>query len=288
MLVRGFFRVGGQSVRGTSPAVFLGLCCLLCLAGQVQAQAQPDSPAWNQFRGPNGSGVARDCRPPVAIDARKATWAIDVPPGHSSPVLSRQLIVLTTVEDDRLATLAFAKQSGELVWRKAAPAAPIEKVHEASSPAASTPAIDGDCAYVYFGSYGLLCYDLEGRDRWERPIPTPKSLYGTASSPIVHGDLLILVIDNDANLPDSKLSRSKITALDKSTGELVWETLRPFHRSGWSTPTIWTHEGGRELVVLGNGRLRGYDAATPAVDASTIYIRTKTRLLAFRRDAPTP
>jgi len=74
--------------------------------------------------------------------------------------------------------------------------------------------------------------------------------------------LLILVIDSDANLPGSKLSQSKIIALNKSTGELVWETLRPFHRSGWSTPTIWTHEGGQELVVLGNGRLRGYDAAT--------------------------
>ena len=74
--------------------------------------------------------------------------------------------------------------------------------------------------------------------------------------------MLILVLDNDANLPNSRLSQSKIIALDKATGASVWETPRPFHRSGWSTPTIWTHEGGQELVVLGSGRLRGYDAAT--------------------------
>jgi len=139
---------------------------------------------------------------------------------------------------------------------------PLEKVHEASSPAAPTLSIDNDRVYVYFGCYGLLCYDLEGREQWDRPIPTPKSLYGTATSPIVYGDLLILVIDNDANLPGSKLSQSKIIDLNKSTGELVWETLRPFHRSGWSTPTMWTHGDGRELVVLGNGRLRGYDVTT--------------------------
>ncbi len=225
-------------------------------------KAEPDSSTWNQFRGPNGSGVADDCQPPVVIDAEKATWKVDVPPGHSSPVLSQQLVFLTAVEGDRLVTLAFKKQTGKLVWRKEAPKVPIEKVHQAGSPAASTPCIDDDRVYVYFGSYGLLCYDLEGREQWDRPTATPKSLYGTCSSPIVHGDSLILVIDNDANLPGSKLSQSKIIALNKSTGKLVWETLRPFHRSGWSTPTIWTHQGGQELVVLGNGRLRGYDAAT--------------------------
>ncbi|MFC1597155.1 PQQ-binding-like beta-propeller repeat protein [Planctomycetota bacterium] len=159
-------------------------------------QAEPHSSTWNQFRGPNGSGVAEDCRPPVVIDAEKATWKIDVPPGHSSPVLSQKLLFLTAVEGDRLVTLAFKKQTGELVWRKEAPEAPMEKVHEASSPAASTPYIDEDHVYVYFGSYGLLSYDLEGRDQWDRPIPTPRSLYGTSSSPIVHGDSLILVVDN--------------------------------------------------------------------------------------------
>ena len=224
--------------------------------------AEPKSSTWNQFRGPNGSGVANDCRPPVVMDAAKATWKIDVPPGHSSPVLSHGLIILTALEGDRLVVLAFKKQTGELAWRKEGPKAPIEKVHQASSPAVSTPYVGEDRVHVYFGSYGLLCYDHQGRDLWNKPIPTPKSLYGMSSSPIVHGDLLILVVDNDANMSGSRLSQSKILALNKFTGEPVWETHRPFHRSGWSTPTIWTHEEGVELVVLGNGRLRGYDAAT--------------------------
>jgi len=225
-------------------------------------QAQPALSEWNQFRGPGGSGVAEDCRPPVVIETEKAAWRIDVPPGHSSPVLSDRLVFLTAVDNDRLVTLALEKQTGRLAWRREVPEVPIERVHEGNSPAASTPCVDADRVYVYFGSYGLLCYDHQGREQGDRPIPTPKTLYGMSSSPIVHDDLLILVLDNDANLPDSKVSRSKIIALGKSTGELVWEALRPFHRSGWSTPTIWTHDGGRELVVLGNGRVRGYDAAT--------------------------
>jgi outer membrane protein assembly factor BamB len=147
-------------------------------------QAEQKTPIWNQFRGPNGSGVADDCRPPVVIDAKQATWKIEVPAGHSSPVLSSQLVILTAVEGDRLVTFAFKKQTGALAWRKEAPKVPLEKVHQAGSPAASTPAIDDDLVYVYFGSYGLLCYDHEGRLQWDKPLPTPKSLYGTSSSPI--------------------------------------------------------------------------------------------------------
>ena len=226
------------------------------------AQAQTSPSEWNQFRGPNGSGVATDCRPPVAIDSAEATWDIEVPPGHSSPVLTRQWVMLTAVEDNRLVTLAYDKQTGERVWRREAPEGPLERVHESGSPAASTPCIDDDRIYVSFGSYGLLCYDHEGNDLWNLAIPTPQSLYGMSTSPVVSGDLVILVIDNDANLPDSQLSQSRIIALNRATGELIWETARPFHRSGWSTPTVWSYEGGRELVVLGNGRLRGYDIAT--------------------------
>ena len=97
---------------------------------------------WNQFRGPNGCGVADACRPPVVLDPQQPTWVIDVPPGHSSPVLSKQLIVLTAVDGDRLVTLAFRKQAGELAWRRVAPQVALEKQHEANSPAASTPCID--------------------------------------------------------------------------------------------------------------------------------------------------
>jgi len=58
------------------------------------------------------------------------------------------------------------------------------------------------------------------------------------------------------------LSRSKVVALDKATGEPIWETPRPYNRGAWSTPMIWKHDGGTELVVLGNGRAYGYDPNT--------------------------
>ena len=83
-------------------------------------------------------------------------------------------------------------------------------------------------------------------------------MYGMSTSPILHGDRLILVLDDDANLEGSELSRSRLVALNKQTGETMWETPRPFNRSNWSTPMIWEHEQGTDLVVLGNGRVYGY------------------------------
>ena len=238
------------------------LLLLALVAGRGRAESFDGS--WNQFRGPSGSGVAPASRPPVKLESSCLAWKTPVPPGHSSPVLWRNRIFLTAIEGDRLVTLAFDSASGRRAWRREAPQVPIEKVHAIGSPAASTPYVDGERVYVYFGSYGLLCYDHAGREQWRKPIATPKSLYGMATSPIAEGDRLILVLDSEANLPDSKLSQSRMLALKKATGELVWETPRPFLRSGWSTPLLWNHDAGQDLVVLGGGRVCGYDPQTGA------------------------
>lgn len=236
---------------------------MLALAG-VGGPVASASRDWSEFRGPNSGGVARLSKPPVKLGPSSRAWKTPVPPGLSSPVVSHNRIFLTAVEQDRLVTLAFDSATGRIVWQRLAPAGSMEKVHQVNSPATPTPCADNKRVYVYFGSYGLLCYDHAGRPQWQKPIPTPKSLYGAASSPILHGDNLILVLDNDANLPDSKLSQSRILALKKSTGEVVWEAARPLMRSGWSTPTIWRHAAGEDLVVLGSGRVCGYNPRTGA------------------------
>jgi outer membrane protein assembly factor BamB len=236
-------------------------------AGAVDGNAKPEvspesSQSWREFRGPNGSGVAIGCNPPVQIDSATATWKVPILPGHSSPVLNNDLVFLTAMDQKRFVTCAYRKTTGELVWQQAAPEVELEPIHESSSHATSTPYVDVDRLYVYFGSHGLLCYNFAGELLWQRPLPTPKSLYGTATSPVVYGNHVILVVDNDANMDDSTLSASRIVVFDRQTGEQVFEVPRPLCRSGWSTPTLWHHSQGSELVVLGTGRLCGYDLAT--------------------------
>jgi outer membrane protein assembly factor BamB len=215
---------------------------------------------WNQFRGPNGSGVATESHPPIHIDAQKPTWKTPIPDGHSSPIVAGNLLVITVQSGKQVGTLALDTQSGNIEWQKDADISQLEKVHAANTPVSSTPVSDGKHIYVYFGSFGLFCYDLEGSLIWKKAISPPQTLYGISTSPILFEQRLFVVLDDDRNLPDSQLSRSRVVAYDKSNGKVLWETPRPYNRSSWSTPMIWTKDQQHDLVVMGNGRIYGYDA----------------------------
>ena len=240
--------------------------CLILIGachGWAAAPLRAAESEWNQFRGPAGSGVAAaGARPPAAPDAATLAWKCPLPPGLSSPILAGGRLVVTGVENGRLVTLAIERETGTVAWRREAPAVPLERVHETSSPAASTPlAVDGRL-HVYFGSFGLICYDFEGAELWRRPLPTPRSLYGTATSPVPYKESVILVLDTEENLEGSAFSRSRMLAVAASSGETLWESPRPLVRSGWSTPALWSPDGHDELVVLGTGRVAGVDPAT--------------------------
>ncbi len=48
------------------------------------------SEEWSQFRGPNGSGVSATTGLPTEFGpAKNVVWKTALPPGHSSPVLTR-------------------------------------------------------------------------------------------------------------------------------------------------------------------------------------------------------
>ena len=122
-------------------------------------------------------------------------------------------------------------------------------------PASSSPVADEKHVYVYFGTYGLLCYDHAGNKLWHRKIDTPKNKYGMATSPILYEDKLIMVMDDDS-------STSRLLAMNRDSGQTVWEQPRSLFRAGWSTPMIWRHGQAEELVVLGSKRLTSYDPST--------------------------
>src|SRR5688572_7206181 len=155
------------------------------LTGSAQDPAGP----WPQFRGPGGSGVAEEQIPPVEFGPDKnVKWKVKAPGGWSSPIVAGDKLVITAFDDDKLFTVAYDRATGKEVWRAHAPAKDIERHHKTeSSPASSTPVTDGKRIVSYFGSCGLFCYDLAGKELWKYPLPTAvmKQNFGTGVSPII-------------------------------------------------------------------------------------------------------
>lgn len=228
-------------------------------SGPASAEGAAGPSDWPRFRGPNGQGVAAEgARPPLAFGADKnVAWSTALPPGHSSPVVSGGRVFLTAFDNGKLETICLDAASGSILWRHAAPAETIEKVHSAHSPAAPTPATDGGRVFVYFGSYGLLAYDFEGAELWKVPVPLPQNMFGTATSPVVAGGRVVLVRDSDD-------MNSSVLAFDAATGTPAWTTPRPLFKASWSTPVVWPKAGAEELVVLGTGRVVAYGVADGA------------------------
>jgi len=186
----------------------------------------------------------------------KLRWRTPVDSGQSTPIVSNGRIFLTTyrASDRELATVALDQKSGQVLWKQKAPVERIEELHPTmGSPAAATPACDGERLFVFFGSFGLFCYDLDGRKLWEHAFGPFRDEYGASSSPVLVDDKVILCEDHDID--------SFLIALDARTGKVVWKTPRPNAVRSYSTPVVWTSGDRKRLLVAGALELAGYDIA---------------------------
>jgi len=233
---------------------------------------------WPQFRGPNAGTSQGEKLPLKWSTTENVEWKIEVPGrGWSSPVVWNGRIFLTTVEkkgeyeaakkglyfggermkpsadEHRWLVMCLDFATGKTLWRhEAAKGKPAGPIHIKNSYASETPITDGERLYALFGNQGLYCYDLDGKPLWSKPIPAlpTKFGWGTASSPVLHGDKLFIANDNE--------KASYLLALDKKTGKELWRVERD-EKSNWATPFVWTNEKRTELVVNGTNKVRSYD-----------------------------
>jgi outer membrane protein assembly factor BamB len=219
-----------------------------------------DAPSWPQFRGPGGTGIAAPTEnPPVEFGiGKRMLWKTEIPSGHSSPAVWGNRIFLSTFDKatEKLEILALDRGTGTILWRRPIPAKEIEAVHEISSPATATPAVDSETVYAYFGSYGMIAFDHEGHERWTLPLPLVKVQYGSGTSPILAGDFIILSRD-EGEVPH-------LLAVNRKTGTVAWKVPqyvdfpgRPFNSS---TPVVWRSA----IVIHHRSEIVGFDVATGA------------------------
>src|SRR5262245_58719336 len=228
---------------------FIGWCAVAAFGAEPLV--------WPQFRGPAGSGIADGQKPPVEVGPNKnVKWKVPVPSGSSSPIVAGNWLALTAFEDNKLYTIAYARTDGKEAWRAQAPAKQIEPFHKIEgSPAASTSATDGTRIVSYFGSCGLFCYDLSGKELWKYELPAAATEFdfGSGVSPILVDGLVVLARD------DRK--KSQILAADVESGRLRWEKPR-LSTCSFSTPVVCVTPTGKQVVAPGYGRMIAYDLKT--------------------------
>jgi outer membrane protein assembly factor BamB len=250
---------------------------LLMLVLAVTTTAVLTADEWPQFRGPS-AGVAPD--DPALPDTWSATqnvmWKVPVPGlGWSSPVVWGDHIFVTTVVNstaqdppkpgfylgDWAASPAPHKwmvydidfRSGKVRWeREVSGAAPSKAKHLKNTYASETAVTDGERVYAYFGNAGLFAFDFNGKPVWSRPMPAMKTRnnWGTGASPVLHGNRIYIVNDND--------EQSFLAAYDKRTGAEIWKVARQ-EGTNWATPFVWENSLRTEIVTSGSDLVRSYD-----------------------------
>jgi len=211
---------------------------------------------WPQFRGLNGLGVSADKHLPVQFSPQKnVVWKTDLPPGHSSPILVGPRIFVTAYEGEKLFTIALDRATGKILWRREAPRPRHEYMQDTNSPASGSPVSDGRSVYVFFGDFGILCYGVDGEDRWRVPLGPFNNANGHGSSPVLIDDMLIMICDQDTD--------SYVLALDKETGKVRYRIERPEVTRSYSIATVYRPKGGpAELIIPGSYLIIAYNLTT--------------------------
>ena len=214
---------------------------------------------WPQFRGPNGSGVDSGSGYPVAFSpASNVVWKATIPYGQSSPIVVGGRVYLTASDGGRLLTIALDAVTGREAWRRELTRKHDQKVYHANDPASPTPAGDADGVVVFFPDFGLAAYSADGKELWTIPLGPFKSFYGMSASPIIAGDLVVLLCDQRTG--------SFLLAVDRKTGKQRWKKERPGAIEGWATPMVFraSADAPAQLIAPGTTRIDSYALETGA------------------------
>ena len=272
---------------------------------------------WTQFRGNRMDGTAQSEHPDHWDESTNVRWSIDVPgEGWSCPVIWDDRLFLTaavpvelegqssagpqdyeggggTRRDDltkvtfRWQVICLDAKTGTERWRKTArEGRPTMPRHSSNTYATETPITDGKRVYAYFGMTGLYCYDMEGKQLWQRELGSyeMRAGWGTSSSPVLFDEKLFVQVDNEEN--------SFLVAIDAKTGQEVWRVSRD-EKSQYSSPIVWQNSVRNELIVGGlyyrsydpdTGELlwqldmeKGRSSATPLAVGDRLFVGTEFR-----------
>lgn len=232
---------------------------------------------WPNYRGPTDQGHSDALGLPLHwSETQNVVWKTPLPgKAWSSPVIWKDRIWLTDATEDgtQLTAVCVDLKTGKILIRKrlrtiAAP----QYCHPFNSYGSPSPVMEEGRVYVTFGSPFVGCLDSQSGDViWQRTDFVCNHFRGPGSSPFLYENLLILHFDGS--------DHQFVVAMDKKTGQTVWQTDRTVdfqdidpetggpgregdYRKAFSTPVIAEVGGKNVLISLGSMALYAYEPET--------------------------
>jgi outer membrane protein assembly factor BamB len=273
----------------------------LCLCyGSVSAED------WLRFRGPAGSGVSTETKnlPTKWSPDANLAWKTELPgAGVSSPIVVGDRVFITCysgyglqrnnpgdIKNLKRHLVCLDATSGKKIWQQDVAAVLPEDPYSgigvtAHGYASHTPVSDGKLVFAFYGKSGVYAYDLDGKELWNSNVGKESDpwKWGTSSSPVVHGDLVIVTASAESQA---------IVGLDKKTGKEVWRQEAEGLDGMWGTPTLIKVDDSRTDLVMSvakeiwglnpeNGKLRWWCDASGAEQAHTSAVSSDGVVFAF-------
>ena len=178
---------------------------------------------WPEWRGPTQDGITPETDLPTHWSATEnVKWKTGLPaPGNSTPVVwgNRVFVTQALPDEGKRVLMCLDRKDGKVLWQEGTDFANAEESHPANPQCSPSPVTDGERVIAWFGSAGLFCYDMNGKELWKRDLGRQTHEWGYAASPVIYKDLCFL------NFGPGE--RSFLAAFDKRTGKTRWEVDMP-------------------------------------------------------------
>jgi outer membrane protein assembly factor BamB len=202
---------------------------------------------WTSFLGPAHNGTSSETRlsrtlPPPLV------WAFEKGASYTSPAVAGDRLVFLHRQGDEEIVECLHPETGTSRWRFRYPTAFEDRYGYNNGPR-SSPVIDGTRVYTVSAESTLHCLDLaSGRLLWKRDFrrdyKVPQDFFGTASTPLVDGRLLIV----NVGAPGGPC----VAAFDAATGREVWRAGSEWGPS-YASPVPAVIHGRRRVFVFAGG-----------------------------------
>lgn len=241
------------------------LISLVAIVVIVASSRAADWPAW---RGPTGQGFIAEANPPLKWDENtNIRWKTPLPgTGNASPIVWGNKIFITQATDKgkKRGVICIDRETGKKLWAQYIEFTGKEPTHDTNPYCSATCVTDGERVIASLGSAGLICFDFAGKELWRKDLGEFIHIWGTASSPIIHGDKVILWCGPG--------ERQFLVAFNKVNGEQLWKHEEPGGKSGlkgntewigsWSTPVIAKIGDEEQLILSVPLKVKGFNPKT--------------------------